>query len=120
MIFLGGGAVVIACFYQPIIHLWAGKTLTMTSTVIASCIWMVLYGVINCFSILLNALNQIKRQIFFLIIGAMINVSLFYPLKQLFEVVGIIIAGIIALIPLLCSNVLEVLSLRYQLNKVQN
>lgn len=111
-VFLGLGGIVIIFIYKPIIYLWTGKNLSFTTTVIASCLWMLLYGVINCFSVLLNAINKIRRQILFLLIGALLNIVIASLLGNLFGITGVVVAGIIALIPLLCSNIIEVFSIR--------
>lgn len=111
LLFLSGGVVLVIFLYQPLIFLWTGKTLECTSVVIATGVWTLLYGVINCLSILLNALNKIHRQILFLFIGSLINSALGIILGRRFGMLGIVIAAIIALIPLLFSNVIEIRSI---------
>lgn len=110
--FFGLGGAFMLIFYKPIIHLWTGKKLDCMSLVLVSCLWMLLYGIINCFSILLNSINRIRRQIFFLLIGSVLNVSIGALLGRKFGMLGVVVAGIIALIPLLCSNISEVLGIR--------
>jgi O-antigen/teichoic acid export membrane protein len=109
---LGVSTLGVTLFYQPIIRFWTGKSIECLEVVILSGVWMVLYGVVNCFSILLNALDQIKQQVIFLCVGACLNVFLGVILGKAFPAIGVVVAAIIALLPLLCSNILEVIRIR--------
>lgn len=103
-------AICVTLLYQPLIYIWTGKTINALFLVVLSGVWMVLYGVINCLSVLLNAVNRIGRQVFFLFIGAILNVFLGVALGKSWGMVGVVIAAIIALLPLLLSNMIEVVA----------
>lgn len=112
VVFLVLSGMVMIFFYKPIIYLWTGKNLNCTPTVVTSFFWMLLYGTINCFSVLLNSINKIQKQVLFLLIGSILNACIGCFFGKSFGMMGVVVAGIIALIPLLCSNVMEVLSIR--------
>lgn len=114
VLILGIAALGVTVFYQPLVHFWTGKSIECLEIVIVSGVWMVLYGVTNCFSILLNALDQIKQQVIFLCLGSCLNVFLGVILGKAFPAIGVVVAAIIALLPLLCSNILEVIRIRYK------
>jgi len=97
-------------WYQPVIFFWTRKIVSCKGVVVALGIWMTLYGVINCFSVLLNAVTAVKRQLVFLSVGACIQLFLGALLGPAYGVVGIVVAAIIALVPLLFSNIIEVQS----------
>lgn len=101
-------AACLAVFYKPVIFLWTGKSIECTSVVISLGIWMIFYGVINCLSILLNSIGSITKQLIFLSLGAACNLLLGAFFGRVYGTVGIVIAAIIALLPLLFSNIMEV------------
>jgi hypothetical protein len=80
-------------------------------------IWGAIYGIINVFSIFLNAFNKIKSQLIFLFLGLCIffSLSLFLPIAPFQKTV--VIYSIISILPLLFSNVYECYTLVRKQNK---
>ena len=76
--------------------------------------WMILYSLINVFSIYLNALGKVTRQNLSLLLGLAVLTSITLFAKDLDKnLIGY--ASSVALIPLLFSNIFEVFSLNAQL-----
>lgn len=80
-------------------------------------VWAAIYGLINVFSIFLNAFNKIKSQLIFLFLGLFIfvSLSLFLPIAPFQKTV--VIYSIISILPLLFSNVYECYTLVRKQNK---
>jgi len=80
-------------------------------------VWAAIYGLINVFSIFLNAFNKIKSQLIFLFLGLFIffSLSLFLPIAPFQKTV--VIYSIISILPLLFSNVYECYTLVRRQNK---
>jgi O-antigen/teichoic acid export membrane protein len=110
-ILLSIGALGMFFFYKPILFLWVGKRIDCDNVVILYAIWMVFYALINCFSVFLNAINLVKKQSVALLAGAIGNIFLGSIFSKIWGVEGVILASIIALLPLFFSNIQEVLEL---------
>ena len=50
-------------FHSRIIHIWTGIWVEQYGLASLLGLWVLLYGVINCYTILLNALSQVKLQL---------------------------------------------------------
>lgn len=114
-IFIFGGVFLIV-FHNFLLMLWVGYKIHHLSLLISLSIWALFYGLSSCFSIFLNGLNVIKMQVKLGIVAAILNVVLSFILGKYWGALGVVMASIISILPLLISNPIQA----YQLLKQKN
>ncbi len=100
------GTFVYSVFYKDILLIWFNKTIESRSTVILAGFWSLLYGVLNCTSVFLNGIGNIKIQTIVLFICSIINIPLSLYLMELFKINGTIISSIILIIFPIAANLI--------------
>jgi O-antigen/teichoic acid export membrane protein len=104
LFFLLGVSLLIYLFIEPLLRFWISREVVFYYNLLP---WMILYGLINVFSIYLNSLEKVTLQNICLLLGLGIFsalTSFFKPSEELF-----CLASWICLLPLFMSNILEVL-----------
>jgi Na+-driven multidrug efflux pump len=69
--------------------------------------WAAVYGWANCFSVLLNAVNCLDRQVQLLVGAAIVNLPLSFVLGSRMGSTGVALAGLLVIIPLAISNAVQ-------------
>jgi O-antigen/teichoic acid export membrane protein len=100
------GSLIYIFFYQSILSIWFGKTILSINTIILICIWAFLYSILNCLSVFLNGIGDIKFQTIVLFACAVLNIPLSIYLMDKFKTNGTIISSIILLLFPILSNLI--------------
>jgi hypothetical protein len=114
LVFLLGISLLIYIFIEPLLKFWTSREVVFYFNLLP---WMLLYGLINVFSIYLNSLEKVTWQNICLILGLGIFTALtsfFKHSEDLF-----CLASWICLLPLLISNILEVVRLSRSARYIQ-
>jgi O-antigen/teichoic acid export membrane protein len=101
------GIVVLTFLGEYISYLWTGKRIDNIWLYLWMGVWSIMYGWNNCFSILLNALGRLKRQVLYVGIGTVAFFPVGILLGELYGAIGICIALVIVSIPITISNPIE-------------
>lgn len=104
------GFSLIFLFFEPFALIWTKRALPFTKSLF---LWTFLYGMINVLATFLNALGRIKKQVIFLFVGSVCFVIGIKIFKHPFEITIPFFASV-ALLPLLASNLIEILSIFYE------
>ena len=90
-----------------IILIWTGKSIHQPGLYMVLGAWAIVYGWINCFSVFLNALNCLDRQVQFLVGGAILNLPLAFFLGSKLGSPGVALAGLLVVLPLAVSDTIQ-------------
>ncbi|MFA5105101.1 MAG: oligosaccharide flippase family protein [Candidatus Margulisiibacteriota bacterium] len=108
------GAAFLYLFGKPIIHIWTGKSIQNNLLYLCMGIWVFLTGWVSCFSVYLNGIGKLRLQTAWLVFSAASYIPFTLHFGERFGAVGVCLAGIIVLLPLVISNPIEaVLSLKH-------
>ena len=107
LVFIGGGSL-LALLYRPLSQLWIGRVVGSIPLIIMFCVFSLLTGVIACLSVLLNGLGRIRVQAMVACFVAIINLPLGLYFGYRFGTVGVLIGSVIALLPLLVVDIVQV------------
>lgn len=110
-LYFGLFGIILIFFHQSLISIWAKRLIQNYPLAILFSFAVFLYGVINIFSVFLNSQNLIKKQILFLCLGSFIHIFLGLYLGKIYGELGVILAFVFSLIPILISDVIEVKTL---------
>jgi O-antigen/teichoic acid export membrane protein len=106
LIFLFVASCLMRAFIEPLLRFWTKREVYFYFDLLP---WMVVYCLINVFSIYLNALDKVTRQNVFLIIGLclfFLTLLFIKPTPKHFCFIGWV-----CLLPLFISNILEFISI---------
>lgn len=70
---IGTGALALVLFAGPLLHLWVGRDIHNSSLVFALAGWAGMYAITNCYSVVLNGLDTIRRQTYLAVAAAIVN-----------------------------------------------
>ncbi len=97
--------VLLTFFHKNLFSFWTAQTISNVPLAISISVALLIYGLINTFAALLNALNIVKHQLIWTIVGAILNVILGTIFGTFWGESGVIIGFFIAMIPLFFSNI---------------
>lgn len=106
-LFVVGGFLIIV-FHEPILYYWVGRKINYVPLVAAMALKTLIYSWINCYSVLLNSQNNIKIQTTLSVISALLIIPLSLNLGHNWGLIGVAIASIIVLLPVMVSNTIQV------------
>lgn len=119
VLLVGLGALALVLLSRPILRFWVGREIDDISLVLALGVWASTFAIANCYSVLLNGLNQTRRQTILAVAGAIVNWPLSLWLGRRFGAQGIVEGTILVVLPAAISNYLQVRAiLREKLNAV--
>ena len=107
LIFAGLG-IVLTLFHQEMFKLWTSQNISNRALAISFSLALIIYGFVNVFSALLNALNQVSSQLRYTALGAFLNILLGVALGKIWHETGVMIGLFLALLPLLIANSLDI------------
>lgn len=111
IIYFIGFGVIFIFFHRLIIFIWTGKIIENYRLAVMFSVSALIYGIVNMLSAILNSQNKLSRQIVYSFLGFFVHVFLGLVLGKIFSEFGVLLAFVVALIPLLISNIKEVKSL---------
>jgi O-antigen/teichoic acid export membrane protein len=92
---------------EHISYLWTGKKINDMWLYLWMGVWSILYGWNNCFSVFLNAVGKLKRQVIFVGLGTAAFFPLGVYLGGIYGTVGICMALVLTSVPVAVSNPIE-------------
>jgi O-antigen/teichoic acid export membrane protein len=108
------GAAFFYLFGKTIILIWTGKSIYNNLLYVCMGIWVFLTGWVSCFSVYLNGIGRLRLQTTWLVFSAASYIPFTLYFGERYGAVGVCLAGIIVLLPLVISNPIEaVLSLKH-------
>lgn len=107
LLFSSGGIAAIY-LHSPLLKIWTGREINEPSLMISLCVWATVFAWINCFSVLLNSLNNILLQTFVIVICSIIHIFISFTLGRYFGIIGVVWGSILSLLPLALSNTWQV------------
>jgi O-antigen/teichoic acid export membrane protein len=106
LLLLCGGGLFLCLFHSQIILLWTGKVVNEPGIVVLLALSVLIQGGVQITSILLNSLSKLKRQISFLAVGSLLQITLAFFVFS--GIKGVVLSQLFSYLPLLVSNLLEV------------
>lgn len=102
-LFVVGGAALVV-LHPALLKVWTGRAIVDAPLIVAMVAWAGVYGLINCLSVLLNGLGNIKEQLALIVFAAVVHWPLSTALGERFGAVGIVVGTVVSILPLALGN----------------
>lgn len=101
--------ILFSIFGKSIVFLWTGKTIKSGLLFVLMGIWSLLVGWGNCFSIFLNSVGNLRRQVFIVIAIAIAIIPMSIILIEKYGIIGMCLSLILISLPSTINHPLQII-----------